>query len=133
MISERTIHTLELHKVQAMLRSFAVSDMGKAAVDALSPAASLPEAERLLQETTEAESIYWRLGHTPLDVFPDIRASLRRMSAMLALSMGELLAAERCLKVSRRTREAILGGKEQGGGSQKQITKMFLLQNQLFS
>ena len=115
MISERTIHTLELNKIQAMLRGYAVSDLGKAAVDALSPAASLPEAERLLQETMEAESVFWRLGHTPIDVFPDIRASLRRMSAVLALSMGELLGAERCLKVSRRAREAILGGKEQGG------------------
>ena len=102
MISERTIHTLELNKIQAMLRGYAVSDLGKAAVDALSPAASLPEAERLLQETMEAESVFWRLGHTPIDVFPDIRASLRRMSAVLALSMGELLGAERCLKVSRR-------------------------------
>ena len=115
MISERTIHTLELNKIQAMLRGYAVSDLGKAAVDALSPAASLPEAERLLQETMEAESVFWRLGHTPIDVFPDIRPSLRRMSAVLALSMGELLGAERCLKVSRRAREAILGGKEQGG------------------
>ena len=48
MISERTIHTLELNKVQALLREFAVSDLGKATVDSLSPAASLPEAERLL-------------------------------------------------------------------------------------
>ena len=93
MISERTIHTLELNKVQALLREFAVSDLGKATVDSLSPAASLPEAERLLQETTEAETIFWRLGHTPLDLFPDIRPSLRRMSAVLALSMGELVAA----------------------------------------
>ena len=115
MITERTVHTLELNKIQAMLRAHAVSDMGKEAVDALTPLVSLPEAERLLQETAEAESIYWRLGHTPLDVFPDIRGSLRRMGAVLALSMGELLAAERCLKVSRRTREAILGGKDQGG------------------
>ena len=67
MISERTIHTLELNKIRALLRAFAVSDLGKAAVDELYPAASLMEAERLLQETTEAESIYWRLGHTPLD------------------------------------------------------------------
>ena len=115
MISERTIRTLELDKIQTLLRAYAVSDLGKATVDALSPAASLPEAERLLQETMEAESVFWRLGHTPIDVFPDIRGSLRRMSAVLALSMGELLAAERCLKVSRRAREAILGGKEQGG------------------
>ena len=113
MISERTVHTLELNKIQTILRTYAVSDLGKATVDALTPTASLPEAERLLQETAEAESVFWRLGHTPLDVFPDIRGSLRRMSAVLALSMGELLAAERCLKVSRRTREAILGGKEQ--------------------
>jgi len=111
MISQRTIRTLELDKIQTLLRAYAVSDLGKAAVDTLVPVASLHEAERLLQETTEAESIYWRLGHTPLDVFPDIRGSLRRMSAVLALSMGELLNAERCLKVSRRTREAILGGK----------------------
>ena len=115
MISDRTVHTLELNKILALLRTHAVSDMGKEAVDALAPTVSLTEAERLLQETTEAESIYWRLGHTPIDVFPDIRPSLRRMSAVLALSMGELLAAERCLKVSRRAREGILGGKEQGG------------------
>ncbi|MBQ6359490.1 MAG: endonuclease MutS2, partial [Clostridia bacterium] len=104
-----------MNKILALLRTHAVSDMGKEAVDALAPTVSLTEAERLLQETTEAESIYWRLGHTPIDVFPDIRPSLRRMSAVLALSMGELLAAERCLKVSRRAREGILGGKEQGG------------------
>jgi len=115
MISDRTVHTLELNKILALLRTHAVSDMGKEAVDALAPVVSLTEAERLLQETTEAESIYWRLGHTPIDTFPDIRPSLRRMSAVLALSMGELLAAERCLKVSRRAREGILGGKEQGG------------------
>ena len=115
MISERTINTLELNKIINLLREYAVSDLGKSTVDAILPAESLYEAERLLQETTEAESVYWRLGHTPIDIFPDIRNSLRRMSAVLALSMGELLAAERCLKVSRRVRESILGGKEEGG------------------
>ena len=60
MISERTIHTLELHKVQAMLRSFAVSDMGKAAVDALSPAASLPEADSRVAEDTPVQLTIYR-------------------------------------------------------------------------
>ena len=80
MISDRTVHTLELNKILGLLRTHAVSDMGKEAVDALAPTVSLTEAERLLQETTEAESIYWRLGHTPIDVFPDIR---RRASAVI--------------------------------------------------
>ncbi|MBQ7278214.1 MAG: endonuclease MutS2 [Clostridia bacterium] len=114
MISERSIHILELDRIKDRLLSYAVSDMGREAVHALAPVTALEEADRMLRETQEAESIYWRLGHTPLDSFADMRGSLRRMGAVLFLSMGELLSICQCLRVSRCTREAILGGNDQG-------------------
>ena len=103
-MNQRVLHTLEYDTILEMLRSHVASDMGREEAAALRPVSELAEAERLLAQTAEAESVYRRTGRTPIEGFPDIRAMLQRIHAALALSAGELLQVGQCLRACRSAR-----------------------------
>ncbi len=86
----------------------AASAIGREVISQMQPVAELTRAERLLQQTVEADTIFRRTGRTPIDAFPDIRGNLKRIRAAYALSMHELLDVAACLKASRTAREALL-------------------------
>ncbi|MDO4852960.1 MAG: endonuclease MutS2 [Clostridia bacterium] len=111
-MNQRALITLEYDKIRAMCASFAVSELGKAEVESLTPSTDLDTARRLLRQTWEADAIFRRTGRTPVDTFPDLRNTLRRAHAAYSLSMGDLLGVSRCLFVSRNAREILLSGDE---------------------
>ena len=113
-MNQRVLHTLEYDKILEMLRSHVASDMGREEAAALRPVSELAEAERLLAQTAEAESVYRRTGRTPIEGFPDIRAMLQRIHAALALSAGELLQVGQCLRACRSAREVLHDGDAEG-------------------
>lgn len=113
-MNTKAIYTLELDKIKAFASEHCASDLGKEIMQALEPASSLREAENLLKQTWEAEGVYRRTGRTPVDAFPDIRPVLKKVQAVYALSMNELLQSCRCLKVSRQAREMLSSGEEEG-------------------
>lgn len=102
-----SLHVLEYDKIIDMLKAHLVSEIGHEYADAATPCAELYAAERLLSETEEAESVLRRVGHIPVSSFPDLRQLLLRVHAINALSISELLACAKCLKVSRRAKETI--------------------------
>lgn len=112
-MNQRALTTLEFDKIRSLCASYAVSELGKAETEALTPASDPEDARRLLRQTWEAEAIYRRTGHTPVDGFPDLRGVLRRAHAAYSLSITELLGIARCLSVSRRARELLLEGDEE--------------------
>ena len=112
-MNERAIHNLEFDKIRAQCRSHAASDIGREFVDALTPTDDIERAQMLLRQTWEADAVYRRIGHSPIDTFPDVRSTLYRMRAAYALSCAELLSLAQCLKVSRRARESLLVGEEE--------------------
>ena len=113
-MNARALHVLEYDKILELLRAHLSSDVGREAAVSLAPAASLAEAERLLQLTEEADGVYRRTGRTPIDAFPDIRPMLARVHAAHALTAAELLDAAQCLRAARAARETLLGGEASG-------------------
>ena len=106
-MNQRVLGILEYDKICDILRTHLASDIGREFADKLKPADRLSDVETLLQQTTEADSLYRRTGRTPIEGFPDIREMLARIHAAHALSTGELLAAAHCLRVSRHAREIL--------------------------
>ena len=113
-MNARALHVLEYDKILELLRAHLSSDVGREAAGSLAPAASLAEAERLLQLTEEADGVYRRTGRPPIDAFPDIRPMLARVHAAHALTAAELLDAAQCLRAARAARETLLGGEASG-------------------
>lgn len=105
---------MEFDKILSMAAQHTASDMGRELTESLLPADSLQEAENLLKQTLEAETVYRCTGRSPVDAFPDIRPILKKVPAVYALSMGELLQVNRCLKVSRQARDVLLNGDGEG-------------------
>jgi DNA mismatch repair protein MutS2 len=113
-MNERAIHCLEFDKIRAQCATHAASDIGREFVDALTPVDSLEQAEMLQRQTWEADAVCRRIGGSPIDTFPDARQTLMRVRAAYALSPLELLNLAACLKASRRARETLLSGDEEG-------------------
>ncbi len=113
-MNERALHSLEFDKIRAQCATHTASDIGREFVAELTPTDDLERAEMLLRQTWEADAICRRIGGSPIDTFPDARGTLRRVRAAYALSPSELLNLASCLKASRRARETLLSGNEEG-------------------
>jgi DNA mismatch repair protein MutS2 len=105
---------LEFDKIRAQCAAHTASQIGREFVDALTPTDDLERAEMLLRQTWEADGVCRRIGGSPIDTFPDTRATLKRVRAAYALSPAELLNLAACLKASRRARQTLLAGDEEG-------------------
>lgn len=106
-MNDRVLSLLEFDKIRERLAGLTASDVGRENADALRPSADAATARLLLQQTTEAESIFIHGGQSPIESFPDVRPTLKRIHAALSLSIRELLAISRCLHVSRVARERL--------------------------
>ncbi len=113
-MNERALHSLEFDKIRAQCAAHTASQIGREFVDALTPTDDLERAEMLLRQTWEADGVCRRIGGSPIDTFPDTRATLKRVRAAYALSPAELLNLAACLKASRRARQTLLAGDEEG-------------------
>lgn len=113
-MNQRVLGILEYDKICDILRTHLASDIGREFAEKLRPVHRLSDVETLLQQTTEADSLYRRTGRTPIEGFPDIREMLMRIHAAHALSMGELLSAAHCLRVSRHAREMLQNTEKPG-------------------
>lgn len=112
-MNHHILKTLEFNKIIEICKTHAVSDLGKELMDGIEPASQLEQAQKLLRQTWEADSVYRRYGRSPVDCFEDIRSTLERTHAALFLSMAELLSIAACLKASRRARTVLEGGNEE--------------------
>ncbi len=113
-MEDRVLTVLEFDKIRERLSGFAASEIGKENTLALRPAMDASDARILLQQTSEAESVFIRGGQSPIEGFPDVRPTLRRIHAALSLSIRELLSISRCLHVSRVARERLTQGEAAG-------------------
>ena len=68
-MNQRALTILEYDKICDRLRTHLASEVGREASFALQPVSDLQEAERLLQQTEEADAIYRRTGRTPVEGF----------------------------------------------------------------
>ena len=90
-MKERTLKTLEYHKIVEQLAGKAISSMGKDIAGSLKPSTDLDEIRLMQQETSEASGFIVRKGSLPLGGITDIRHSLQRVETGGALNIEELL------------------------------------------
>ncbi len=113
-MEDRVLNVLEFDKIRIRLAGFAASEVGRGNALALHPAMDASDARTLLQQTSEAESVFIRGGQSPIEGFDDVRPTLKRIHAALSLSIRELLATSRCLRASRTARERLTQGEATG-------------------
>ncbi|MEA4969165.1 MAG: endonuclease MutS2 [Candidatus Pelethousia sp.] len=104
---DKVLKTLEYDKIRAQLAQKAQCFAGRELAEALTPSFAREEVAAALALTAEAESLYLRTGHTPVEDFPDMRACLKRIHAALYLSPTELLGLARVLRAIRLCKEAL--------------------------
>lgn len=106
-MDKKILETLEYDKITAMLETHARCQIGKEHARKLEPLTELAELNAELDLTSEAEAVLFRLGQSPIDEFPDTRDTLKRIKAVSALSMRELLDLASCLRAIRIAKSAL--------------------------
>lgn len=106
-MDKKILETLEYDKIMAMLETHARCQIGKERARKLEPLTELAELNAELDLTSEAEAVLFRLGQSPIDEFPDTRDTLKRIKAVSALSMRELLDLASCLRAIRIAKSAL--------------------------
>ena len=106
-MEKRVLKTLEYDKILAMLKERASCCISRELVDTMEPSGDFDTVERELKLTAEAETLFYKIGRSPVDDFPDMRHCLERMHAALFLSTGELLGIASCLKAARIAKDIL--------------------------
>ena len=106
-MEKRVLKTLEYYKILAMLKERASCCVSRELVDTMEPSGDFDTVERELKLTAEAETLFYKIGRSPVDGFPDMRHCLERMHAALFLSTGELLGIASCLKAARIAKDIL--------------------------
>jgi DNA mismatch repair protein MutS2 len=110
-MDDRTLRVLEFDRIISMLAQLTVSTMGMELAFKLKPSVDETTISKLLDETSEAESVITSLGSSPLSAFPDIRNILRRAGIGAILSIAELIDIGKVLTVCRRVKQELEGKK----------------------
>lgn len=94
---------LEFDKILHMLCEQTLSSNGKEAALSLKPKADILGANKLLEETLEAESVLMRAG-SPVTSFDDITKETMRLKAGADLQCKELLSTVSVLKAAKKAK-----------------------------
>ena len=112
MDQHRTLRVLEFPKILDRLAGFCLTELGKEKCLTLIPATTLPEVERYLQETEEANTLLHYMGGNPLVSFSDIRPLLTMAQKGGCLSPKGLLEVASSLRSARSARSALVKERE---------------------
>ncbi len=104
-MKEKTLRTLEYHKIIERLSNCAGSACGKERCREILPLTDLYEIERLQEETQDALSRIYAHGSLSFSGIHDIRASIKRLDMEAGLSAGELLHTGSLLTAVKRIRD----------------------------
>lgn len=107
MIAQRTLRTLEFHKIREEISRFCTSALGKAKVEELVPSTDFAEVVRLLEEMDEAAQMLRVKNNVPMGGISDIRPHARRAQIGGALSPVELMEVSSTIRASRVLRHFI--------------------------
>ena len=109
---EKSIHTLELPRVLAMLAEEAATEEGKEICAALRPCTYRSEVARLQSQTTAAFDLLVKNGSPSLLGIRPVAAALQRADRGGALNTRELLDIAQVLRCARNMREYGVGDRE---------------------
>lgn len=103
-LSSKSLHTLELDRVLALLADQCVTEEGKAAALSLLPVSDVEEVRERLRETTDACQMIQRKGSPSLRDVKNVKASLQRADRGGSLNNTELLRIAAVLRAARNVK-----------------------------
>jgi len=118
-MKEKTLRTLEYHKIIERLCDNAGSACGKERCRETAPLTDLFEIERLQEETQDALSRIYAHGSLSFSGIHDIRASIKRLDMEAGLSAGELLHVGSLLVAVKRIRDYGAGDEREDSLSER--------------
>ena len=118
-MKDRTLRTLEYHKMIERLSECAGSACGKERCREIVPLTDLGEIERLQEETQDALSRVYAHGSLSFSGVHDIRASIKRLDMEAGLSAGELLHVGSLLVAVKRIRDFGAGDEREDSLSER--------------
>jgi len=122
-MNEKSLKTLEYHKIINQLAKLASSPMGKELCQGLSPSISLDEIHKAQKETTDALTRIFAKGTVSFSGIRDIRGSLLRLKVDSTIGITELLQISALLDVSLRAKQ--YARKENDEDAQDSLDGMF--------
>ena len=103
----KVLEKLELNKILAAVASHAALGRSRAALLSEQPCTDLPEAERALALTAEADAALFLHGAGKVEPFPALEEELGRAGKGAALSCGELLSVAALLRSARTAHASV--------------------------
>lgn len=100
-MDKRTLRILEFDKIVDKLSALCASVLGRELAEELEPQTEYGKVQRMLKETSDAESFIIRRGSPPMGGIHDIRPVLKRVEMGSVLGPGELLAVADTLRTAR--------------------------------
>ena len=101
-MNEKSLITLEYHKITERLAQYASSTAGKELCLRLLPSDSLPDIELAQTETKDALTRIYKKGGISFSGLKDIRASMKRLEIGSTLNIEELLSINKLLEITKR-------------------------------
>ena len=109
MINKKTARTLEYDLILKMLGEKTVSESGRVLAENLMPTGDTAAAERLMEETREAETLLVKQTAHPVSSFDEPARELKRLATGAPLNCVELLRINTVFKAAMRTKKAVVG------------------------
>lgn len=104
-MNQKTLKTLEFHKILSQLETFASSELGVERVRQLQPSRNFQEVVALQDETDEAAHVLRLRGHAPLDGIFQIKSQVKHATIGGVLSPEELNQVASTIDASRAMRQ----------------------------
>lgn len=103
-MNQKTLRTLEYHKIIAQLTDYATTDMGKKLCQNLLPSCDIDEIQKTQTETSDAASRIRMKGSVSFGGARDLRDCFKRLEIGSSLNISELLAVSNLLTASARVK-----------------------------
>ena len=104
----KTLEKLEFNKICDILKTYAITYIGKKHSECLTPLFSKKEIEKAQKQTTEASIILYRKGNIPMSEIEEITPHLKKLNSGLFLSIKQLIDLGKILKVSSYLKDYFL-------------------------
>lgn len=104
----KTLEKLEFNKICDILKTYAITYIGKNHTENLQPLFSKKEIEKAQKQTTEASILLYRKGSIPMSEIEDITPHLKKLNSGLFLSIKQLLDLGNILKISSNLKDYFL-------------------------
>ena len=100
-MNNKTLEKLEFKKICKIVSDFAITYLGKNLANELMPMSTKKEIEKALMQTSEAETLLYRLSNAPISEIADLTIHLKQLENSNCLTPKQLLDLAMLLQISQ--------------------------------